>query len=506
MPPAPEGPSGPGAAYRALERRFRRLSLIGEALRLLEWDRAVMMPRGGAATRVEQITELGLVRHGMFTDSALAALLDEAEARRCGLDRWQRANLAAMRRKWRHATAVPADLYEAALRAELACELAWREARPANDFARLSPLLAEVVRLVRETALAKAEALGCAPYDALLDRFDPGLRAAVIEPLFDELAAFLPGFIDEVGRRQAQRPPVVLEGRFPVERQRRLAEELMRALGFPFDHGRLDVSHHPFSGGTPEDLRITTRYDEADYTPALMAVLHETGHALYEFDLPRAWRHQPVGEAAGMSMHESQSLIVEMQVCRSRPFIEFAAPLMRAAFDAEGPAWSADNLYRLATRVERGLIRVDADEVTYPAHIVLRTRIERALIAGELAVADLPGAWAEASRALLGIAPPDDRDGCLQDIHWMEGAFGYFPTYSLGAIIAAQLFDAACRAEPEIEPGIARGDFAPLLAWLRENVHEHASSLSADELLVRATGRTLDAGAFEAHLRARYLD
>ena len=491
-------------AYGALEARFRRLSLLGEASRLLEWDRAALMPRGGAQARIEQLTELALIRHEMICDPALAELLDGAENE--ALDAWQSANLAAMRRRWRHATAVPADLHEAETRAALACETAWREARPANDFAALVPLLTEVVRLVREVATVKGEALACAPYDALLDQWDTGLRAADFEDLFARLGRDLPDLVAAVSERQAAKPqPRLPDGPFPVADQQRLAERLMAAVGFPSEHGRLDTSLHPFSSGTPEDLRITTRYDEGDFTTAIMAVLHETGHALYDHGLPHEWRHQPVGEALGMSIHESQSLIVEMQACRSRTFMGFAAPLMREAFGGEGEAWSPENLYRLQTRVTPSLIRVEADEVTYPLHILLRTRLERQMIAGDLAVADLPSAWAEGMREGLGLTPPDDRDGCLQDIHWVEGIFGYFPTYTLGAVTAAQLFQAARRDEPALEAALGDGDFQPLLGWLGKNVHAHASSLDARALIVQATGKPLDTGDFEAHLRARYL-
>lgn len=503
-----QAPEAAGNAYQALEARFRRLSLIGDASGLLAWDRAAIMPRGGAEVRAEQLTELGLIRHEMITDPALLDLLGEAEASVDRLDDWQRANLSAMRRKWRHANAVPSDLHEASMRAGLACEMAWRDARPANDFAALKPMLEEVLRLTREIADVKAAGFGCTPYDALLDQFEPGLQVSDIEPVFKELAGFLPDFIEDVLAHQAAEPAVMpLDGPFPIDRQNRLGHTMMRTVGFPFDHGRLDVSHHPFSGGTPDDLRITTRYDETDFTSSLMAVLHETGHALYEHNLPSAWRHQPVGEALGMAVHESQSLLIEMQVCRSRPFIEFAAPVMRDAFDHDGAdaAWRADNLHRLYTRVARGLIRVDADEVTYPAHVILRYRLERALIAGDMAIGDLPSAWGEAMRELVGVVPPDDRDGCLQDIHWMDGAFGYFPTYTLGAIMAAQLYDAAKRSDSNIERAVGKGDFTPLYAWLTHNVHGLGSSVTATELLTRATGRGLDVGAFKTHLRARYL-
>ena len=295
------------------------------------------------------------------------------------------------------------------------------------------------------------------------------------------------------------------DGPFPIEAQRQIGLELMQRLGFDFEHGRLDVSLHPFCGGTPDDVRLTTRYDEADFGRALMGVLHETGHALYERGLPEAWRRQPVGHARSMSIHESQSLLIEMQACRSREFLEFAAPLLCRRFNGSSRAWDAENLYRLNTRVARSFIRVDADEVTYPAHVILRYRLERALIAGELAPEDLPAAWNDAMRVLLGVVPPSDREGCLQDIHWYDGAWGYFPTYTLGAMTAAQLFDAARRADARVVPGIARGDFAPLLAWLRENVHQKASRYSTAEIVAQASGRPLDAATYERHIERRYV-
>jgi carboxypeptidase Taq len=278
----------------------------------------------------------------------------------------------------------------------------------------------------------------------------------------------------------------------------------MEIAGFDFQHGRLDVSLHPFSGGVPDDVRITTRYDEANFLTAVMAVLHETGHALYERGLPALWRLQPVGEARGMALHESQSLLFEMQACRSAEFVAFLAPLAAEIFGGEGEAWSAQNLQKHYTRVQRGFIRVDADEVTYPAHVILRYRLERALLAGDLAPAELPGAWNEGMREQLGIIPPDDRLGVLQDIHWYDGAFGYFPTYTLGAMAAAQLFAAACEQRPEIPEALTRGDFAPLMSWLGAKVHGQGSLLSTDELLQAATGQPLEERAFEAHVKTRY--
>jgi len=493
-------------AYTTLEDRFRRLTVLGEVGGLLHWDLATIMPPGGAATRAAQMAEMGAVHHGLMCAADMGDLLDAAEAGAGDLDDWRRANLAEMRRHWLKATALSEDLVVALSRACSTCEQAWRQARPAADFKAVAPSLAEVLRLVREAAGAKAERLGLDPFDALMDDHEPGARAAQIDPVFDDLAAFLPGFLDDALAAQAAGPDLIQpDGPFPVAAQRDLAQDLMTALGFDFDHGRLDESLHPFCGGVPDDVRITTRYDEADFTSALMGVLHETGHALYERGLPRDWRLQPVGEALGMSIHESQSLLIEMQVCRSSEFLTWAAPRMRDAFGGEGPAWQADNLERLYRRVERGFIRVEADEVTYPLHVILRYRLEKALIAGDLSVDDLPGAWNEDFEALLGVPLPSDREGCLQDIHWYDGAWGYFPTYTLGAMTAAQLFQAARNQDTAIVPGIARGDFKPLMAWLGANVHGKGRRLSAPELVTAATGKPLDAAAFKGHLRQRYL-
>jgi carboxypeptidase Taq len=492
-------------SYQAIEKRFRRLGALQEAAGVLQWDSAALMPEGGAGARAEQLATMKVVCHEVLTDPANGDLLAGAAAQN-DLDEWQRANLREMRRLWLHATAVPGDLVEAASRAGSICEQLWRQARPASDFAMVLPALQRVLDLTREIAAAKAARLGKTPYEALLDQYEPGFGTAEIDRLFGDLAGFLPGLIVEVLERQAAVPaPLESLGPFPIERQRAAGVRLMKRLGFDFDHGRLDVSLHPFCGGTPDDVRITTRYEEGDFRGALMGVLHETGHALYERGLPEGWRRQPVGEARGMAMHESQSLLIEMQACRSREFSAFLAPVLREEFAVAGPEWSADNLYRLNTRVRRGFIRVDADEVTYPAHVVLRYRLERALIEDRLALADLPAAWNAGMRELVGTVPPDDRRGCLQDIHWYDGLFGYFPTYTLGAMIAAQLFDAAKRADPAILPGIAEGDFTPLLAWLRANVHGKGSLLSSSELIEAATGKKLDAGIFQRHLTARYL-
>ena len=491
-------------AYAQLEKRFHRMGALGEAAGMLHWDMAAVMPEGGHESRAEQLATLNVISHELLTAAETTDLL--ALAQDSGLDDWQRANLKEMRRVHAHATALTPDFVETSTKARAACEKTWREARPKGDFKLVLPQLQKVLDLTREAAQAKASKLGLSPYDALMDEFEPGARAADITPIFDAYAAFLPEFLGKVLEHQKRQPAIVEpKGPFSIETQKKLGEKLMGVIGFDFNHGRLDTSLHPFCGGTPDDVRITTRYNEAQFADAMMGVVHETGHAMYERGLPAAWRRQPVGNARGMALHESQSLIIEMQAARSEAFCRFLSPLLNATYPGNEAAFTPENLARFYTRVAPGFIRVSADEVTYPAHVILRYRLEQALISGDLKLIDLPGAWNEGMKQLLGLTVTNDRDGCLQDIHWFDGAFGYFPCYSLGAMTAAQFFAAATDVEPGIPVAIEKGDFAPLIGWLRTHVHALASSLSSPDIIKAATGRPLDAEIFRRHLERRYL-
>jgi len=493
-------------AYSNLEKRFARLSALCGAAAMLHWDSAAMMPAGGSEARAEQLAVLSLLSHEILNSSEIADLLTEAENASGGLDDWQRANLDEMRNRWRHATAVGPDLVEAHSRATSRSEMEWREARLNNDFASLVPALKEVVLLTGHIAAAKSSAFGISRYDALLDEYEPGITSVTIDTLFDDLENFLPEFLGAVLENGKSKPPILIpEGPFDERIQKKLGQEFMTALGFDFNHGRLDISHHPFTGGIPDDVRLTTRYETDDFTQSLMGTLHETGHALYEQGLPREWRSQPVGAARGMALHESQSLLIEMQLSRSEDFLAFALPRIKEAFAGSGPAWEEDNILRLYQKVEPGFIRVDADEVTYPLHVILRYRLEKALLSGDLAVEDLPAAWNSGMRNTLGITPPNDRLGCLQDIHWPSGAIGYFPTYTLGAMAAAQIYRAAVKDIPDFASQIRAGKFSSLLEWLRRNIHSRGSSQSTNGIMKSATGASLTADAFKAHLRDRYL-
>ncbi len=481
-------------SYEQLERRFARIADLNAAARTVRWFSLTYAPPGGEAARGQQLATLGGLAHEMLTAPGCADDLAAARAE----EPWQAANLREMRRLHGSAAALPAELVEAKARAVSRAQAVWHEARPRSDFAAFLPALCEVVQRTREEAEIKGEAMGLPPYDALLDSYDPGRRNAGVAAMFAELEAVLPGVLDRA--RGGPKPPGPAG---PRDRLERLARRLMAMLGLEERHVRLDESAHPFSTGEPEDVRITTRYSGPP-GEALMAVLHESGHALYTRGLPEGWRRQPVGRNRGMTAHESQSLSIEMQACRSRAFAVPYARLLNEELDP-ADAWEADRLHGVLTHVEPGLIRVEADEVSYPLHIIARHRCETALVSGALDPADLPDAFDEAAEALLGLRPPGPREGCMQDIHWAGGSFGYFPTYTLGALMAAQLAEAMRAAVPDLDRALERGDFRPLTGWLREHVHSRGCfDASSDDLAAQATGRPLDTGAFLRHIEARY--
>lgn len=496
--------SNSAGAYQRLTTRFARMAVVEEALSMLGWDEAAVMPVGGAAARADQLATLSGLAHSMLVEPAVAD--DLAAAEPPPGDAVAARNLTLMRRAHRQAVALPGDLVEALARQSSSCEKIWRAARAASDFSMVAGALGELLALSRQKAQALSAATGLSPYDALIDSYQPGIRTAEIAPVFARYEQFLRQALPQaeaVQARREQRGPGTVP--FAVAAQEALCRKLAAQAGLDFTGARLDRSAHPFCGGTPTDIRITTRYDEADFCSALMGVLHETGHALYEAGLPRAQARQKVGYAAGMAVHESQSLIIEMQAVRSDAFLRYLGPVLAQAFGQDAREFSPERLSARLRRVQRSFIRVEADEMTYPAHVILRFRLESALIAGDLTVADVPGAWNDGMRDLLGIVPPDDAHGCLQDIHWYAELFGYFPSYTLGAMAAAQLMAAAHRATPELDAALEQGDFSPLLGWLRAHVHRQGSMFGFNELLQRATGKPLDPGDFEAHLTARYL-
>ncbi|MGB3599757.1 MAG: carboxypeptidase M32, partial [Marinomonas sp.] len=409
-------------------------------------------------------------------------------------------------RQWQQATVVPEALVQAQSMAGSKCEHAWRTQRQENDWAGFEKNWKEVVALSREEAQIRGDALGVTPYDAMLDKFEPGTSSASLDVLFSEVKLWLPELIEKALVKQRSETIIMPTGRFSTASQKALGLEVMKLLQFDFTRGRLDESVHPFCGGVPSDVRITTRYDEEDFVQALMGIVHETGHARYEQGLPNAFAGLPVGEARSMGIHESQSLFFEMQIGRSQPFISHLSRLSADAFNAhQDPVFAEENLQKIYTRVEKGFIRVDADELTYPAHVILRYEIERDLINGVIEHTDVPALWDEKMKASLGLSTKDnDKNGCMQDIHWTDGAFGYFPSYTLGAMYAAQ-YKATMTNIVDFDAAIQSGDLSPIFQWLSDNIWSQASLHTTDELVKRATGETLNAAHFRKHLEGRYL-
>ncbi|NGN42298.1 carboxypeptidase M32 [Mesorhizobium sp. CGMCC 1.15528] len=491
-------------SFTKLDQLGHKLEALEHALAILGADEATHMAVGGGEKRAEAMAALAGMHHRQATAPEIADWIEAAEGET--LSEEQQTALREFRRQYTNMTCLPTEFVERQTTARMRCEQLWRDLRAKNDWAGFLPALEGVIALVREEAAMRAEALGLAPYDALMEQYDPGHRAADITPVLSELKTFLKGFVPEAlavqEERLAKTPLRPLSGVYAIERQRELGLAMMAAVGFDLTHGSLSVSHHPFCGGVPSDVRITTRYKTTEFLSSLMGVLHETGHAMYEQNLPKQWSHWPLGKARGMAMHESQSLFVEKQLGRNPAFWDWALPLVEQHL---GESWSKADILPHVHLVKPGLIRVDADEVTYPLHVILRFELEQDLVSGKLNAVDLPEAWDAKMRDYLGLSTIDTpQDGPMQDVHWPGGAFGYFPSYTLGAMMAAQQWAALEKQHPAVNDDVAKGRFDAVTDWRRQNIWSQASRFSTPEIMERATGEKLNAAYFTSHLKERY--
>jgi carboxypeptidase Taq len=498
----------PRPAYAELLRRVAEVSDLSGASALLSWDQETNMPRKGAAARAQVLSTLAGLRHERFTAARLGELLGECEAAAGGFDEVERAQLRELRRDYDRATKIPRELVMEMAAAESAALEAWREARPKSDWKAFAPHLEKLVAL----SIRRVELLGFArnPYDGLLDDFERGATEAKLALLFADLKRRLAPLVSEVLERRERVDASCVRRRLDVEKQAAFGVAVVRKIGFDFDAGRVDLSTHPFCTGIGRgDVRLTRRFVDDDLRPALYGIVHEGGHGLYEQGIAPELARTPIGEACSLGVHESQSRLWENVVGRSRAFWICFLPELRRAFPAEFRDVSAEQLFRAVNQVERSLIRVEADELTYNLHVLLRFELECALVKRQLTVADVPAAWNAKVKELLGLVPEDDGEGCLQDIHWAMGAIGYFPTYTLGNLYAAQLFAAASRDLGGLDRpdgAIATGDFSPLREWLREKVHRHGRRYLPADLIERATGQPPSAEPFLAYLRAKLSD
>jgi carboxypeptidase Taq len=490
-----------------LRERLETLSDLRVANQVLEWDQQTMMPPNGVQSRAEALATLGRLTHDMFVSSETGRLLEAAAGDLDGYDRdSDEASLVRVAsRRWEKARRVPSELAGDMARAASVGQEAWVKARAQSDFSSFVPYLEHNVELARRYVDC-LDGFECA-YDALLDDYDPGMRTAEVAALFDELKSELIPMIATLAEHSDRVDDSALHGSFPIDRQRRLTDAVVRQMGFDPRSWRMDDAVHPFATGFgSNDVRITTRWDESYYPSSLYGAMHECGHGLYEAGISPSLQRTPLGYGESLALHESQSRMWENMVGRGRPFISVLAPAIVEFLGDSVSALDPDTLYRAVNRVAPSYIRVEADEVTYGLHIVLRFELEQELIDGQMKVADLPEVWNARFKEYFGLEVPDDPQGVLQDVHWSAGLFGYFSTYALGNLIAGQLWEKVHLDLPDLDDQIASGDLAGLREWLRENVHRYGSKFSSRELLQRVVGGPIAVGPFVSYLKHKLGD
>jgi carboxypeptidase Taq len=492
----------PTTSYTRLITTVREISLLGSAGAVLGWDEQTQMPPKGAAHRADQESLIARLSHEQFTAPVVGAMLAEIEGSELvkDPDSDPAANVRELRRSYDRATKLPATLVEEMSKTAVLAHHAWVEARKKSDYSLFKPWLAKTLDLKRQ----EIQCIGHAgsPYDALLDQFEPHETTENLNRVFESLRGPLIDLIAKIRASGKEAPLEILERKYPQPAQETLAREASKLVGFDYEAGRLDTSVHPFCTGLgPGDVRITTRYDESFFGDAFFGVLHETGHALYDQGLPKEHWGTPLGEALSLGIHESQSRLWENLVGRSRSFWQFFFPKAQSAFPQALKGVSLDQWHFAINDVRPSFIRTESDETTYNLHILLRFEMEQAMLVNDISVDDVPGAWDQKMKKYFNLTPTDAAKGCLQDVHWSGGSLGYFPTYTLGNLYAAQFFEQAQKDLGDLDAMFRKGEFAPLLGWLREKIHRHGKRFTASELVKRITGQALSAQPLLNHLR-----
>ncbi|KAG9071101.1 hypothetical protein KI688_008644 [Linnemannia hyalina] len=521
--------------YDQLTARLKDLNHLNGISGLLQWDQEVMMPSKAAASRADQLSTLAGVSHEMQTSSVLGSLLEELEQRQdlsAELNPYELANIRLSRKTYKEETLLPVELVKANAALNSKSVGAWVEARKESDFSKFAPFLQDQVNILRQKVAYKMKGGVCEEarkinekaraslgltetdecykgyYQALLNDYEPGFKDDRLQVLFSDLKQNLVPLIAKIKAKNFQHDNSYIEGDFDVKKQTEFSHRISKQIGFDTDAGRLDVSTHPFTGGAhPTDVRMTTRYTINNFQEGITGTIHETGHSLYEQGRNKEFVDTPVSQALSLGVHESQSLLWERMVALSKPFWTYTLPLLKEQFpDREDlQAVTPEQYYNAFNRVEPGFIRIEADEVTYPMHVILRYEIEKALVEGDIQVADVPALWNAKMKEYLGLEVTEDRIGCLQDTHWAVGLIGYFPTYTLGSIYAVQIFATAKAAIPNLDENLAKGEFPVLKEWLNKNVHEQGSLReSGDDLIFDLTGKHLDSSLYVKYLTDKY--
>lgn len=486
------------SAYQKLLERSKEVSLISSTSALLQWDQEILLPKQGVDFRADQLAWLGGKAHRLWTEDEVGEWMDAA-VNEVDAGSIEAVNVERWKYDYERARKIPADLVEKSARVEAQGHESWKEARSKSDFSLFTASLTDLIELSKQ----KAELWGYqeVPYDALLECYEPGLTASQVQSLFEPLAGQLADICETA---YAQSHDVQLPaGEYPVEQQKAFNTKVVEALGFDLERGRIDISVHPFSSGMgPHDNRITTRYNASDFTSSLSGIIHEAGHGMYEQGLRPEAHGTPCGSSVSLGIHESQSRFWENQIGRSRAFWEYWYPVAVEHFP-QLKKMPIEDLVAYVNKVERSLIRVDASEIGYDLHVVLRFEVEEKIFSGALAVADIPGYWNERFKELIGLDVKDDAEGCLQDIHWSMGGFGYFPTYTLGSINAAQIYAAVENSVGDVGQLLAAGQYSEILTFLRENIHQHGRRYLPNELMKVATGSEPTTDAFLNYFRGK---
>ncbi len=489
--------------YQNLVEKLEEVSRLNGVLSTIAWDQEVMMPSGAAQARAKQISALAGVIHGCMTDPALGECLEELKAQNDRFNAIEQCNIKEARRNFDLMTKIPRQLVQALAELGSRGHTVWVQARKENKFTDFAPVIKEFLKLKKEWAACAFPDMS--PYDANIDLFERGTTAAEITVIFDQLKTALIPFIQRIEQHSYYPDTSFLQGHFPIEKQAALARKISEDIGFQFDKGRMDISVHPFCGGShPTDVRITTRYNTHDFVESLYAIIHETGHALYEQGRMLEYSDLPVSESLTMGIHESQSLFWERMIAQSRVFCAHYFETICEAFPGSLQRATVDTFYQAINACKPDFIRVEADELTYPLHIILRFEIEKGLFEDSIAVDDLPDVWNEKMATYLGIKPPTDTLGVLQDSHWSSGAFGYFPSYTLGAIYACQFYKAMQKEVPDTEKNIQAGNFASIKNWLNEKIHSQGRLYTPQELVLGVTGESLNPQHLIEYLKTKY--
>ena len=487
-------------SYKNLKILFEEQSLINDISGILNWDMATYMPENSRRQRIKQITKLYDYKKNIFNvikKNEFFNKVNEFE-----LDKFDKINFELMKNKFDYFNSISVDKLKKKAELSIECEGLWREAKEKSNFNIVKNSFVKLVKLIKEESETLSQIKEKKKYDCLLSKYDRSLDSKQLLKIFNRVEKFIKKKLPLIVNKQKK---IEFHDFLNEEDQFNLSKIFMKQLGFDFSRGRIDKSLHPFCGGATQDVRITTRFTEEDSFSCFDALMHETGHALYEQGLPQKWAHQPIGSAGGMSLHESQSLFVEMQIIKSLPVSQFIQQILKDKLGKDPNVWSSEVIYNIRNSVTPGYIRVDSDEVHYPLHIIHRFNIEYKIIEEDANVEHLPDLWNEEFSKTLGLDVHDDKSGCLQDIHWYGGDFGYFPTYSIGAFIAAQL---ACKVRTELinyDLNLKEGNFKPIIMWLRENIHNRGNFLKIDELLQESTDEKLNLEYFEKHIIDRYI-